>query len=147
MKKHSLIFIIFICIFLSSSYSLQKTEWHGKIEFEAGVKIVKNPQEPLYGELEFKLEEDLSIGREDDDNYMFFRVRGIAIDKEENIYVTDYGNYRIQKFDKNGNFLQSIGRYGQGPGEFQWIMRLEIDDLSRDLHILDGTRVIKIFNK
>jgi len=78
---------------------------------------------------------------------MFFRVRGIAIDKEENVYITDTGNYRIQKFDKNGNFLQSIGRKGQGPGEFQWTMQLKIDDLSGDLHILDGTRIIKIFNQ
>lgn len=147
MKKHPMIFIIIICIFLSASYSQQKVEWKGTIKEEDGVKVIKNPHIPLFGEIEFELEEDLSIGKEDDNNYMFFRVRGIAVDKEENIYVTDIGNYRIQKFDKNGNFLQSIGRKGQGPGEFQWVMRLKIDDLSGDLHIRDGPRVIKIFNK
>jgi hypothetical protein len=147
MKKSTLIVVISVCIFLSSSYSQQKAEWKGTVEEMDGIKVIKNPQEPLFGEIEFELEEDLSIGREDDDNYMFFRVRGIAVDKETNIYVTDFGNYRIQKFDKNGNFLQSIGRKGQGPGEFQWTMQLKIDDLSGDLHILDGTRIIKIFNQ
>jgi len=67
MKKHSFIFIIFVCIFLSSSYSQQKAEWKGTVEEMDGVKVIKNPQEPLFGEIEFELEEDLSIGREDDD--------------------------------------------------------------------------------
>jgi len=50
----------------------QKAEWRGTIEEENGVTVVKNPNKPLYGKLVFDLEEDLSIGREDDDNYMFF---------------------------------------------------------------------------
>jgi hypothetical protein len=37
--------------------------WKGKIVTENGVKVVKNPTEPLYGELILQLEQDLSIGR------------------------------------------------------------------------------------
>jgi DNA-binding beta-propeller fold protein YncE len=33
---------------------------------------------------------------------------GIAVDAEDNIYVSDMGNNRIQKFDKNGKFLMEI---------------------------------------
>ena len=78
---------------------------------------------------------------------MFFRIRGITVDNEENIYVIDWGNYRIQKFDKNGSYIQSFGRWGQGPGEFQHTMRFDIDELSGNLHIRDGGRLIKIFDK
>ncbi|RMF63310.1 MAG: 6-bladed beta-propeller, partial [Calditrichaeota bacterium] len=36
-----------------------------------------------------------------------------------NIYVLDGGNCRIQKFDAQGNYSLTIGRKGQGPGEFE----------------------------
>lgn len=39
----------------------QKPQWKGKIEEENGVQVIKNPNEPLYGEIEFELEEDMSI--------------------------------------------------------------------------------------
>ncbi len=61
--------------------------------------MVKNPDEPLYGELVFDLEEDLSVGREDDDNYLFYRIRDIEVDDDGNIYVFEFGNKRVQKFD------------------------------------------------
>lgn len=39
----------------------------------------------------------------------------IAIDKQDNIYVTDVGNNRFQKFDSNGNFLAKfVSPEGEG---------------------------------
>lgn len=112
--------IILILFVLIAAYTEenQKAEWKGKVVIENGVKVIKNPREPLYSEIKFELEEDLSIGREDDNNYLFYRVRDINVDNRGNIYVVDMSNYRVQKFDRNGNYLQTIGRYGQGPGEF-----------------------------
>lgn len=48
---------------------------------------------------------------------------GVAVDPEGNIYVTDShsmlgGNHRIQKFDPEGHFIMSIGKFGPKPGEF-----------------------------
>ena len=45
------------------SYSAQELpEWKGKIETDNGVKIIKNPQQPLYGDILLEIEEDLEIG-------------------------------------------------------------------------------------
>ncbi len=122
---------IFILFFSASimlvSCEKQNAGGEGSIEYENGVKVVKNPEEPLYGELVFDLEEDLSIGKEDDENYMFYRVRDIALDSNNNIYVVDSANSRIQKYDPDGQFLQTIGRKGQGPGEFERPRQLFID--------------------
>ena len=38
---------------------------------------------------------------------------GIAFDLEENLLVVDTGNNRVQKFDKDGNFINSIKNYGE----------------------------------
>jgi len=113
--------LISIVLFLSAfimlaSFDGQEAKWKGKIDIENGIKVIKNPGEPLYGEIEFELEEDLRFGNEDDENYVFYNLSGITFDSEENIFVLDAGNCRIQKFDKNGSFLQTIGRRGQGPG-------------------------------
>ena len=43
---------------------------------------------------------------------------GIAVDGQENMYVVDQGNYRIQKFDRFGLFQFAFGRQGMGNGEF-----------------------------
>ena len=42
----------------------------------------------------------------------------IDIDDSGNVYVTDLGNARVQKFDKNGEFLHSWGSKGTGKSEF-----------------------------
>ena len=67
---HISIIAVFLAI-LCSSFGLQNPEWKGKISDEDGVKVVNNPEKPLYGEINFDLEEDLSIGRTDDENYLF----------------------------------------------------------------------------
>jgi sugar lactone lactonase YvrE len=42
----------------------------------------------------------------------------IAVDGSDNVYVSDFGNSRVQKFDRNGNFIIMWGSYGVGDGQF-----------------------------
>lgn len=48
----------------------------------------------------------------------FARVAGVAFDAQNNLYVLDGGNRRLQVFDARGRHLRTVGRAGQGPGEF-----------------------------
>jgi hypothetical protein len=115
----TIIIIFLFAVNCTKAKITEKAEWKGEIEYEKGVKVVKNPADPVYGEILLDLEEDLSIGREDDDNYMFYAVRKIDVDDQGNIYVLEGRNCRLQKFDRTGQYLQTIGKKGQGPGEFQ----------------------------
>lgn len=145
-KPLFLLFVSLLIFFIAyESGSEQKTEWKGKIEYEDGVKVIKNPKEPLYGEITFELEEDLSIGREDDENYVFYRGVRIEADTDGSIFILDRGNNRIQKYDKEGNYLQTIGRKGQGPGEFERPYAIHLDS-GENIYVRDG-RQIDIFNK
>ena len=48
-----------------------------------------------------------------------FRLfRACCTDKDDNIYVADSLNCRIQKFDNDGNFLMMFGSWGSAPGQF-----------------------------
>lgn len=48
----------------------------------------------------------------------FAQIFDIALDDQGNLYVCDYKEGNIKKFDAAGTFLETIGRRGQGPGEF-----------------------------
>ena len=140
--------VIFLSVYIMFvSYGNKKVEWKGKIEKEKGITVIKNPREPLYGEIKFELEEDLSIGNQQDENYLFYKARDIQVSKNGDIYISDSGNYRVQRFDKNGNYLLTIGRKGQGPGEFNYPLELQIDDETGKIYVNDDSRKIKIFNK
>ena len=41
----------------------------------------------------------------------------MAIDSLGNVYVTDFANGNIQKFDNNGNFIIMWGSQGSGNGQ------------------------------
>ena len=48
----------------------------------------------------------------------FFMFRGIGVDAEDNLFVGDSWNNRVQKFDSGGSFRMMFGSYGNGPGQF-----------------------------
>jgi DNA-binding beta-propeller fold protein YncE len=52
---------------------------------------------------------------------------GIAVDAAGDVYVTDTGNHRIEKFDKEGNFITQWGGYGNGDGQFNFPYGLAVD--------------------
>ncbi|MBI4499323.1 MAG: TIGR03663 family protein [Chloroflexi bacterium] len=53
--------------------------------------------------------------------------RGLAVDREGNLYVADALNHRVLKFDPTGQFLAQVGQYGTGEGEFREPWGLAVD--------------------
>ncbi len=51
----------------------------------------------------------------------------VAVDSEGNVYVSDFYNYRIQKFDSDGNFITKWGSNGTGDGQFRGPRNIAID--------------------
>jgi hypothetical protein len=83
----------------------------------ADIPIIKNSKVPLRGELTLELREELSIGNDKNDQEAFYRNIHFTVDDSGNFFVLDPGNDRLQKFDHNGRYLQTIGGPGQGPGD------------------------------
>jgi len=119
-----------------------------KVQFIDGVEVILNPKRPLSKVCKCSLEEDLSIGvKEGDENYILFRPSDIEVDAEGNIYVLDSGNHRVQVFDRNGKYLRTIGRKGEGPGEIKMAFKMSMGPDGK-LYLLDiGNFRITIFNR
>lgn len=147
--KNKCVCLVSVLIFISVSCSKQAekslSEWRGTIKYADGTKVIQNPGEPLYDHLTLDLEKDLNLGSEEDDAYLFYRVEDIGVDSQGNMYVLDTGNSRIQKYDDRGIHVRTIGRKGQGPGEFDtpYGMFLSVEDR---IYVHDGMR-IKSFEK
>lgn len=52
----------------------------------------------------------------------------VAVDGDSNLYVSDFGNKRIQKFSSNGEFVAEWGKSGKQPGEFHHPSGIAISD-------------------
>ncbi len=85
--------------------------------------------------------EDLVIGEEKDEARFFPRSAWISVDGEGTMYVRDNGNKRIQVFGPDGAFLRSLGRIGQGPGEFAYPGDVLFDDENRPF-VRDSRRLV-----
>jgi len=122
MKQEYLIFIliIYFTFTLNVSCRSDKYGWEGSIEKKNNVTIVKNPSKPLYSESVISFGEDLSIGSKDGaEEYIFSRIGDIEVDDKGNIYVIDILDAQIRVFNEKGVYLNTYGGKGQGPGEMQ----------------------------
>ena len=77
----------------------------------------------------------------------FNRPTDVAWDAAGNIFVSDgYGNSRVAKFDRNGNFIKSWGSYGTGPSQFDTLHSIAVDRQGL-VYVGDrGNRRIQVFD-
>jgi hypothetical protein len=123
--------ILLIVLGLAAAFAAGQTAkpvWKGTVATENGIKVVKNPSEPLYGTFTFDLQEELSIGGDPEKAEAYFpKGAQLGIDDSGSLFVSDLGNGRIQIYDKTGRFLRPLGRKGQGPGEYSFPGKVMFD--------------------
>jgi DNA-binding beta-propeller fold protein YncE len=65
-------------------------------------------------------------------NWLFNQPTDVAFAKNGDIYVADgYGNSRVVKFDRDGNYIKAWGKYGTGTGEFNLPHSVAVDKEGR----------------
>ena len=66
---------------------------------------------------------------------------GIAVDGAGNVFVTDVGNHRVQKFDAWGNFIKEWGTRGTADGQFIGPVGIAINGTNVYVAEGDGGRI------
>ncbi|MFC1564929.1 6-bladed beta-propeller [candidate division KSB1 bacterium] len=131
-------FLVFACSSKPETYTVEVID---------GVRHVHNlaPKWSDVEKIELEFIQKIGDAESEDDNYNLYQVVDIVKDDEGNYYIVDAGNSRIQKFDSAGKYLLSIGKKGQGPGEFSSIGDC---DVSRDgfIYVWNGMYRMEIFD-
>ncbi len=73
---------------------------------------------PAESQARLVLEEVLSIGSMSGEHDAFGNVTGVALDNRGRIVVADDLGHHLKVFEPSGAYLATVGRRGEGPGEF-----------------------------
>jgi tripartite motif-containing protein 71 len=65
------------------------------------------------------------------------RPEGLALDRDGNLVVADYGHDRVARFAPDGHWLAQIGGRGSAPGEFVGPKGVAVDPASGRLYVAD----------
>ena len=112
-------------------------------EFNPSMRVTKCSLGVEPGQEEFIFE----FGSYGSGDLQFMQPTSIAVDKDENVYVSDEALTRISIFDSEGNFLDKWGTPGSGDGELDrpWGLTFDRQD---DLWVVDsGNNRIQKFTK
>lgn len=91
---------------------------------DPGVPHVKNGATPKGGVETLQLNELWRRGGEDDEEVLFGIISDVAIGPDGNIYLLDAQLSDIKVLSPEGELLRTIGREGEGPGEFRGAQQL-----------------------
>jgi hypothetical protein len=139
MKREALrLLLVTGAIILGAFCAKDEGEWQGTIEKINGVSVVSNPAEPIYEGAVMSLKDPLRIGvASGKEEYMLQEIGALEVDDTGRMYISDWKESHVKIFDQNGAYLKTLGRKGQGPGEFERINRLQIVN-HNNLVIFDG---------
>jgi hypothetical protein len=99
----------------------EAAEWRGTEELEDGVRHVRNPAEAMLGSAVYDPEELWRLGGSSEaDEELFGIVGDVLIDGRKNVYILDSQLSEVRVFDIHGEYVRTIGREGEGPGEFRY---------------------------
>ena len=80
-------------------------------------------------ELTFTLHEHLVIGDDEEapSEYLLGSPEIVRTDSRGNIYVKDARSAAVRVFDANGQYVTTVGKRGEGPGELREVFSMHVD--------------------
>ena len=98
--------------------------------------------------LSFTLIEQLVIGDDEDApaEYLFTFPKLVQTDSKGHIYIHDRRRADVRVFDESGQYVTTIGKRGEGPGEMREIVSMHVDDRDRLIVADRDSRRFTIFS-
>lgn len=100
------------------------------------VSVYSDEMEPLN---EITFTEEASFG--DTDSIFISRVSGVAVTDDGTLFLADRSESVIHVYSGSGEYQRSIGREGEGPGEFQNIVQPQLRNGMLFVYDLDQLRM------
>ena len=88
-----------------------------------------------------------SFGKNGNGKGDFHYPTNIFIGKDNQIYITDSMNFRVQIFDRNGKFQKAFGKHGDGSGDFSKPKGIAVDSEGH-IYVADADfDIVQIFDR
>ena len=78
-----------------------------------------------------------TFGTQGSGNGQLSNAYGVTVDKDDNIYVADYSDHRIQKFSSEGEFVAAVGGHGSDQLQFDHPMGIVYNHRDNNLYVAD----------
>jgi len=112
--------LLILAIVAATSAPSGAAVWSGTTTVEDGVTIINNPADPMADEVVVATEELWRIGGEDDEEGLLLGlITDVVVDEAGLAYVLDSTMSNILVVAPDGEILRTLGRAGDGPGEFR----------------------------
>ena len=110
---------VLVLIFSTVSSTVFAGHRQGKEITKDGVLYMKNPMQPIENPVTITPDKLWQIGSDEDEVFFFGVLTQICSDSKGNIYLLDGQLNKVMIFSSSGEHIRSIGREGEGPGEFR----------------------------
>jgi hypothetical protein len=141
MKK---IFLVILIVCVLAVGCREKADDNIEIVMIDGIKHIHNPAEPINGTIVLELEKKLEINPYDHEvvgiNY-YFSIK----DKDGEVILYDPNEAEVHKFSSTGEYLGSLIRHGEGPGEFSPMRGLFVHLVSDQIWVTGGRKLAKFY--
>jgi len=112
--------VMTIGIILTAMTALAAPTWQGREDYEEGILTIYNPSEPLNEPSVITPEPQWRIGGDDDEAETLFGLITDAQRKPDGTtYLLDAIMSTVYEVDASGEVRRTLGREGDGPGEFR----------------------------
>lgn len=119
-----LVFLVAGCALLATATGPAQA---GNKVTREGVTHVVNAAQPNASPETLEAKELWRAGGDDESDEVIFGVLAdVAVDANDNVYLLDQQLSEVYVFSPDGEYLRSIGREGEGPGEFRRANRMFI---------------------
>ncbi len=127
--------MLFVLLLTTGCGRTGNDSWRAEVVIEDGIPHLYNPAVPLWGSGYSPLtEEEILGGPGSPENAILARPCALEVGSDGSRYVLDQREARIVRYGPDGEYVESFGRKGEGPGEFD-----EPTDLEQ---LADGTLVV-----
>ena len=79
-----------------------------------------------------------TFGTQGSENGQFLNAWGVTVEKDDNIYVTDHDNHRIQKFSPEGELVAAVGGHGSNQLQFNSPVGIVYNHRDNNLYVADN---------
>jgi hypothetical protein len=135
-------FLILACLFYLAEAGIQVESEGEKAKY--GLKPGDYALPP--GAIELKIEKTFPTNEDENNGIYLAQPLGFCAAPSGSLFISDIRNSEIYVFDLAGKHLQTIGRFGQGPGEF--MMPKELALLDDKVFVRDmGNKRLQILDK